>query len=99
MVKPDSSKPTLVAPAGGAESAQSGVQLSRQALYLQRMNEIYDDVQAGRCNFDEATDRVVEAIVARTNDWFTQRGRTELAATVRESCARDPRLRKALGGR
>ncbi len=96
-MKKDSPKPVL-APGGGEESAESGVQLTREALYEQRMQEIYEDVEAGRCNFDEATSRVVEALIARTSDWFSPQGREELAALVRERCAADPRLRKALEG-
>ena len=96
MVKPFSSKPTE-SPSNGADNAQSGVQLSREALYEQRMEEIYQDAQAGHCSFEEATDRVVAAILARTGTWFTAKGRAELEARVRESCALDPRLRKALG--
>jgi hypothetical protein len=97
VVKPFSAKPS-VSTTNGADSAHSGVQLSREALYEQRMAEIYEDVQSGRCGFEEATDRVVEAILACSGDWFTDRGRVEFEAHVRQSCATDPRLRKALGG-
>jgi hypothetical protein len=96
MVK--SKKQPLTPPSGDTGSVQSGVQLSRQALYEERMNEIYADVQAGRCDFEVATERVVDAIIARTNDWFTPRGREELAAKVRQACAQNPRLRSTLGG-
>lgn len=98
MVKKELLKPVLD-PSSDAESAESGVHLSRQALYEQRMDEIYSDVQAGRCDFDEATDRVVQAILARTDDTFTQKGREQLAVKVRSACANDPRLSKALGRR
>lgn len=98
-VKPNSEKPPVPAPSGAPMDAQSGVQLSREALYSQRMEEIYQDAQAGRCSFEEATDRVVEAIIARTNDWFTPQGRQELETRVRRACANDPRLSKALGRR
>lgn len=97
-MKTDFSKPVLD-PSVDADSVDSGVQLSRQALYERRMDEIYRDVQAGRCDFDEATDRVVEAILARTEDAFTQKGREQLALKVRSACANDPKLSKALGRR
>lgn len=92
-MKKDSSKPAL----GPSVDAESGVQLSRQALYEQRMDEIYRDVHAGRCDFDNATDRVVEAIIARTDNTFTPKGRAALALKVRLACAEDPRLSRALG--
>jgi hypothetical protein len=91
-------KPRVTAPIDGEANVQSGVQLSRDALYEQRMKAIYDDVHAGRCSFDEAVDRVVEASLALTTDWFTPKGRVEAAALVRERWTSDPRLRKALGG-
>ena len=97
-MKKESSNPVFD-PSVDAESADSGVHLSRQALYERRMDEIYSDVQDGRCDFDEATDRVVEAILARTEDTFTQKGREQLALKVRAACANDPRLSKALGRR
>jgi hypothetical protein len=97
-VKKESSKPVLD-PSVDAESADSGVHLSRQALYERRMDEIYSDVQEGRCDFDEATDRVVAAILARTDDTFTKKGREQLALKVRSACASDPRLSRALGRR
>ena len=91
-----SPKPTSPAANDGVQSEQSGVQLSRQALCEQRMNEIYDDVQAGRCDFQSATNRLVEAALAWRGHWFTPRGRAEVEALLRESCERDPRLRNAL---
>jgi hypothetical protein len=97
-VKFFSKKPPVTAPIDGAANVQSGVQLSRSALYEQRMKAIYDDVHAGRCSFEEAIDRVVEAALALTTDWFTPKGRAEAAALVRQRCTSDPRLRKALGG-
>lgn len=81
------------------ESAQSGVQLSRVALFEQRMTEIYDDVQSGRCSTEEAIDRVVEAVLARSSGRFTARGQAGLEAHVREACKSDPRLRSALQGK
>jgi hypothetical protein len=73
----------------------SGVALSRDGLYIQRMDEIYTDLHAGRCSFEEAVDRTVEAVLERTNDWFTPKGRAEVATLVRAQCASDPRLRRS----
>lgn len=98
-MKPFSKKPALKTPESTAAGrTQSGVQLSRQALYLERMNEIYADVQAGRCDFEAALERCVDATIARTYDWFTPLGREKLAARLRRECANDPELRRALGG-
>lgn len=98
-MKPFSKKPALKTPnSPAAGRTQSGVQLSRQALYLQRMDEIYADVQAGRCDFEAAIERVVEAAVARSYDRFTARGREVLAARLRKECQEDPQLRRTLGG-
>jgi hypothetical protein len=98
-MKPFSKKPALKTPdSAAAGRIQSGVQLSRQALYLERMNQIYADVQAGRCDFEAAVERVVEAAVARSYDRFTPRGREVLAARLREECMQDLQLRRTLGG-
>lgn len=99
MVKLFPKKPPPTHPSGIAGgAAQSGVQMSRQALYEQRMDELYADVQAGRCDYESAVERAVDAVISRTHAWFTARGREELEARVREACANNPRLRKTLGG-
>jgi hypothetical protein len=77
---------------------QDGEPSTEQALYEQRMNELYADVRAGRCDFESAIERAVHAIVSRTRNWFTPRGREELEARVRVACANNSRLRSALGG-
>jgi hypothetical protein len=82
-----------VSPPNGTDNAQSGVQLSRQALYEQRVDEIYEDAQAGRCSFEEAVERIVEATSARMGgNWFTPSGLEELKRRVRVACESDPRL-------
>jgi hypothetical protein len=98
VIKSVPSKPSSTTTPNDADNIHSGVQLSREALYEQRVQEVYEDVQAGRCTFEEATDRVVEALVAKIGHRFTPRGREGLAAHVRAQCAKNPMLRKTLGG-
>lgn len=70
--------------------------LSRVALFEQKMAAIYADVQSRSCKASEATDRVVEAVLARSAGRFTARGRAGLEAYIRKACAYDRRLRCSL---
>lgn len=83
------------APAETAPSEQeSGIQVSRRALYEQRLAAIAADRQAGLCTPEEGAERVVQALAALYGRFLTGPGREALKQHLRGEVEKDPELRK-----
>lgn len=85
--------------AAGTEPSEqeSGVQLSRKALYEKRLDEIAADRSAGRCTGDEARERLAQAVLALYARYLTPRGQEVALERVRGSIANNPDLQRILG--
>lgn len=80
-------------PSTTAGPVASGVQLSRRALYDQRVAEIAADVEAGRASIEEADERTIEALQALYGRMLAPEGKAELGELLRELAANHPALR------
>lgn len=75
---------------------QSDVQLTRQALFEQRVTQVYEDVQAGRCDVEEAEDRLVQALRVRMQGRLPDKDQPGLEAVLREMCRTHPKFQELL---